>query len=39
MRPGAVELLYPVAVAQAYASDTTGAKDEAWLREHLRNFL
>lgn len=38
MRPGAVELLYPVAVAQAYASDTTGAKDEAWLREHLRNF-
>ena len=48
LRPGAVELLYPVAVAQAYASevavaqayasDTTGAKDEAWLREHLRNF-
>lgn len=25
-------------MAQAYASDTTGAKDEAWLREHLRNF-
>ncbi len=38
LRPGAVEILYPAAVAHAYASDTTASKDPEWLRGRLAGF-